>query len=235
MENSIKLVKTLLLSLIAGMTAVDRVLFFSKVLEIVQQSLDLVKKASVTPVEKNMAAVQNQTVANRTLAKVVEPTVASYDGSCGFPDTSLPVMQKPVTVTTITKKGNGVEKRQEPPKAVAAEVKDEDGNVFGAKKGKRFFPGMNKDTLLSYGYFVNDKKVSCTEFSKIILPLKKEQICALTKEGRPNHGKMLYSQYWSKADYAFPRQWIKSQANPSVAVWACQLAGIHFRVQVMSK
>lgn len=134
--------------------------------------------------------------------------------------------KKVVTETVITKKPTGEVKRVDPPKT---ETVDPSG--FGTQKKRFFFGGRDGKSLASYMYFVNGKKTSLTEFSKIILPLVKGEIERLVTANKPHYGVELYRQYWSKGDYAVPRQWVRSQINPQVATWAKVVNGIHFEVK----
>ncbi len=126
------------------------------------------------------------------------------------------------TVDVITRKENGEEKRQYADKASPVKENGEkpssviiDGIEYGNPK-RRFFPGMGNSPLNTYVYLVDGKKVSCTEFSRKILPLVEKELMESQLKA-----------YRRQSKYPIPGQMLKAG---TVKVWERSIAGTQFKV-----
>ena len=208
-ENGIKAVKAVMLSLVGPWSPDDRFAFFQVLQVIVTDCIAACVVKDIKPsnrVERTIA----------TITEVSIPSVSAYQGLDGrlamieaqvVPTIPTP---KPITVSTVTKKADGTVVRHDP--------------ETDAPKLKRrpYYPGMsaNKNGLLSYMYYVNKEKVSYALFTHEVLRV----IGASLSEKDRNKFTV-----WG---YSIPKVMIR---NGEVKEWSKTIGGSTFFVKVDPK
>lgn len=215
MESAVKAVKALLLGLIGDWVPAERLALFKAVSSVIADSIKILENGVVRDIKPVNHSRVEKTIATITSPEpVINYQGANVDGRLAMlqsePMTTIKVQpnpnRAPITVTTVTRKVNGEEKRTEA-----------DTGVPKLRK-RPFFPGMAKDGLLSYNYYIDNRKVAYGVFTHEIL-----KVLNLGEKEKAKY------QEWG---YSVPKKMIR---NGECKEWSRALQGRTFAVKVDPK